>query len=251
MPGHTTGDAHRSTQARTFVVDDGSVSQVTAIRPLVDRPNTDPVRLGVIDGSPKKKKVLAAAAGSVLLVGGAIAGVVAYQEAYSSNRDPIPVPVLETQTNATSEAPSAAASVDSTTESGSGTNAAVSEPAKPETAPVARKPEQAKRTTTTQTGLDDMDNLVDADDEVIVKGDEIHIGKVKIKDGKVYTPDGNVYEAEQTRRDQRVPGYPQPPPVKLTPEQMQRMTPEQRRKLNILRRRYPGMIPQTSPEDKP
>jgi serine/threonine protein kinase len=251
MPGHTTGDAK---QAKTFVVDDGGVSQVTAIRPLASRLDTDPGYSGVINGSPKKKKVLAAAAGVVLLVGASIAAVVAYQEVYSSDTvDPIPVRVIETQTAAVPDAvPEGGGETVSDSEASASSNAgAVAEPVRSETNPT-KKPEQAKRSATVGSDTD-IDELIGPDDEVIVRGDEIHVGKVKIqKDGKIIMPDGSVYESRQPPRNPRtpvVPGtHPEPPPIKLTAEQMRRLTPDQRRKLNVVRRRYPGMFPQPSPE---
>lgn len=252
MPGNTTGDAQRATQAKTFVVDDGGVSQVTSVRPLVRRVDTDPVQPDSANGRTSKKKVLAAVAGSVLLVCAGIAGVLAYQEMYDT-ADPIPVPVIETQSAAIADAPAASASTDIGSEATAITNVAVTAAdAKPDTA-AAKKPDPVR--TTTSQNRSDVDNLIGPDDEVIIKGDEIHVGKVKIKDGKVYTPDGNVYEAERRPRRPNAQGThvepPKAPPIRMTPEQIRRLTPEQRQKLTIFRKRYPDMFPKPSPEPKP
>jgi serine/threonine protein kinase len=251
MPGVTTGDAQRSTQAKTFVVDD-NLSQVTSIRPLAQRSNTDPDPMLAANGGSKKKKVLAAVAGSVLLVGAGIAGVLAYQEVYDRRPvDPIPVPVTETQTAVTADAPVATAAADAPS-SGEGSAVANAVAADPVKAEAAKKPDQVKKTID-QTAVDP-DEFVGPDDEVIINGDEIRVGKVTIKDGRVYTPDGKVYEAERVQRTPRTPTtpgmepHPKPPPIKLTPEQMKRLTPEQRRKLTIMRRQFPGMFPVPTPE---
>src|SRR5690606_13035843 len=109
----------------------------------------------------------------------------------------------------------------------------------------AKRPEQPMRTTAAVAAENDIEDLVGPDDEVIVKGDEIHVGKMKIKDGKLIMPDGSVYEQRRTPETPMTPGVrPVPPPqITLTPEQLQSLTPEQRRKLNIIRRRYPAMFP--------
>jgi serine/threonine protein kinase len=258
MPGVTTGGSHHSTQGKTFVVDD-NLSQVTSIRPLAGRRDTDPGYSGVVNGSSKKKKILAAVAGSVLLVGVGIAGVVAYQEAYEGRRDrtnPIPVPVVETQ-NTVSSDPQPASAVANSASGSEGTAVANSSaPAEPVRAETARKPEPAKKSN--DQAAADIEDLVGPDDEVIVNGDEIRVGKVTIKDGRVYTPDGKVYEAERVQRTARTPTTPgmepirpKPPEIKLTPEQMKRLTPEQRRKLTIMRRQFPGMFPQPTPQPNP
>lgn len=252
MPGVTTGDAHRSTQAKTFVVDE-NLSQVTAVRPLAGRIDTDPGYSGVINGSSRKKKVLAAVAGSILLVGVGIAGVVAYQEVYERRTpDPIPLPVAETQTSVATEPPAATAVADAPAGSEGTAVANAADPAQPAKVDTVRKPDQVKKTT--DQNVSDLDELVGPDDEVIVNGDEIRVGKVTIKDGRVYTPDGKVYEAERVPRSPRTPTTPgmdgprpKPPEIKLTPEQMKRLTPEQRRKLTIMRRQFPGMFPVPTP----
>jgi hypothetical protein len=256
MPGVTTGDARRSTQAKTFVVDE-NLSQVTAIRPLVQRADTDPGSPIAANRSSKKKKVLAAVAGSIVLVGAGIAGVLAYQEVYERPRvDPIPVPVAETQTSVNTDVPGATAVADAPAGSEGTAVANSAAPAEPIKAETARKPDPVRKTNGQNASIDE--DLVGPDDEVIVKGDEIRVGKVTIKDGRVYTADGRVYEAERVQRTARTPTTPgmdpippKPPAIKLTPEQMKHLTPEQRRKLAIMRRQFPGMFPQPTPETKP
>jgi serine/threonine protein kinase len=256
MPGVTTGDARRSTQAKTFVVDE-NLSQVTAIRPLVQRADTDPGSATAANGGSTKKKVLFAVAGSVLLVGAGIAGVLAYQEVYDRPRvDPIPVPVAETQTAVATDVPAATAVAD-VPSGGEGTAVAnASVPVDTIKSETAKKADPVRKTN--DQNASNLEDLVGPDDEVIVKGDEIRVGKVTIKDGRVYTADGRVYEAERVQRTGRTPTTPgmdpippKPPEIKLTPEQVKRLTPEQRRKLAIMRRQFPGMFPQPTPEPKP
>ncbi len=246
MPGATMR-GQRPTDGQTNVVDEG-LSQMTAIRPLAQK-NTGSISEGVLDrGRTKRRGVLAIAAGLLVLVGAGIAGVFAYQEMSHVERpaEPVPVPVLETQTAAAiAEAPDPTA------------NTSVPEPVaveasaantsdttrKSESAPVVKRVEQAKKATTNDTDAD-LENLVGPDDEVIMKGDEIRVGKIRIKDGKVYMPDGTVHVAPVTPR---TPGFRPPPPVRLTEEQIRRLSAEERRKLRIFRERYPGTISQPSP----
>lgn len=254
MPGATMRGAARTTGGETNVVDEG-LSQVTSIRPLVQK-GTEQVSQGVLQpGKTKKRAFMAAAAGLLVVVGACIAGVVAYQEMRQTEAaaDPIPVPVLDTQPAANASAaaaPNAAESVaeveQPSAEAAAG-NTAVSQPKSDVPAAVKKTAEQAKRTSPAEDEMV-MDNLVSPDDEVIFKGDEIHVGKVKIKDGKVYTPDGKVYQSPKTPPVAGVrPPHPQPPPIRLSEEQMRRLTPDQRRKLTILRQRYPDSFPKPTP----
>ena len=248
MPGATMRGP-RPTIGQTNVVDDG-ISQVTAVRPLAQK-NTAYISQGVLDpGRSKKRAVLAVAAGLFMLVGAGIAGVVAYQEfSHQSDAvvDPIPVPVIETQTTTVvAEAPAAnAAEAEQPLAEAGAANAAVAQ-SKPETSSSVKKTgDQAKRPEQAANDEMDMDNLVGPDDEVIVKGDEIHVGKVTIKNGKVYMPDGTVYDAPKTPQ---TPGiHPKPPPIRFTEEQLRRLTPEQRRKLRMIRQRYPESFPRPTP----
>ncbi|MEO5857711.1 MAG: serine/threonine-protein kinase [Pyrinomonadaceae bacterium] len=245
MPGATMR-GQRPTDGQTNIVDDG-LSQVTAIRPLAQK-NTAHISQGVLDrGRTKKRAVLAGAAGLLVLVGAGIAGVVAYQEMVQSEAatDPIPVPVIETQSaTAISEAPAQAANLPEP--------AALEAPAanttpamtKTEPAPVTKRTDQAKKVTHSDPEAD-IENLVGPDDEVVVKGDAIYVGKIKIKDGKVHMPDGTVYDAPKTPRTAGV--QPPMPPVRLSEEQMRKLTPEERRKLRIVRNRFPGTFPQPTP----
>jgi serine/threonine protein kinase len=245
MPGATMR-GQRPTDGQTNLVDEG-LSQVTAVRPLAER-RTGAISQGVLDPRRTKKRgALAVAAGLLVLVGAGIAGVVAYQEMSDAERraDPIPVPVTQTQAaTAVAEAPSPAANTSAPEPAAVEALAAntAAGQTKPDPAP-ARKPDQAKKVTAAA-AEDDFENLVGPDDEVIMKGDEIHVGKVRIKDGKVYMPDGTVHVAPKTPL---TPGVRPPPPVRLTEEQIRRLTPEQRRKLRIIRERFPGTIAQPSP----
>ncbi|MDI1242718.1 MAG: serine/threonine-protein kinase [bacterium] len=246
MPGATMGGQHRPPDGQTNLVDEG-LSQVTAVRPIVQK-NTGNISQGLLgSGSAKKRGVLALAAGLLVLVGAGIAGVVAYQEMSQadSSRDPIPIPVVETQSAAVAEAPGSPANEsvpESAAVEGSAANASAAA-ARPESAPVVKKVEQPKKATINDLEAD-FENLVSPDDEVIMKGDEIQVGKIRIKDGKVYMPDGTVHVAPRTPQ---TPGVRPPPPVRLTEEQIRRLTPEQRRKLRIIRERFPGTIAQPTP----
>jgi len=251
MPGATVRGL-RQTDGHTNIVDNG-VSQVTAVRPLAQK-NTAHISQGVFDrGRSKKRAVLAIAAGLLVLVGAGIAGVVAYQEMSHTERavDPIPVPVVETQTaTAVADAPAPPANAAETEQvvsaeaaAANASNVTAAQP-KPDPASSVKKTDQARRSATVANPEPDMDNLVGPDDEVIVKGDEIHVGKVKIKDGKVYMPDGKVYQAPKTPP---APGVHPVPPIRLTEEQMRRLTPDQRRKLTILRGRIPNTFPKPTP----
>lgn len=256
MPGATMR-GQRQSDGQTNIVEDGQ-SQVTAVRPLVQR-NTGGVSQGVmVTGSPKKRAVLAIAAGLFLLIGAGIAGVIAYQElsprdaAVDPNTNPSAAPDTPA-TSAVAEAPGQAAAANvSEAEQPSGEGAAVNAVAttRSDASAVKKTADQAKRTTQSN-GEMDMDNLVGPDDEVVIKGDEIHVGKVRIKDGKVYLPDGTVHQAPPTPQNPRNPGAARPPempPIRLTEEQMRRLTPDQRRKLNMLRReRFPNNFPRPTP----
>jgi serine/threonine protein kinase len=245
MPGATMR-GQRPTDGQTNVVDEG-LSQVTAVRPLVQK-NTGSISQGVLDPGTKRHKVLAVAAGLLVLVGAGIAGVVAYQEMSQTEAatDRIPVPVAETQTaSAVAEAPAQAANTsvpDQATEA-SASNVAVQPKSEPAT--VAKKPDQAKKPAANDLEAE-IENLVGPDDEVVVKGDALYVGKIKIQNGKVYMPDGTVHDAPRTPRQ---PGVKPPiPPVRLTEEQMRNLTPEQRRKLRIMRERFPGTFSQPTPD---
>jgi len=246
MPG-TTMRGPRPTNGETNLADDG-LSQVTAVRPLAQR-NTAHVSQGVMNpGRPKKRVVLAIAAGLLVLVGAGIAGVAAYNEMSHKEAaaDPIPVPATETQaTTAVAEAPGAAANAASETSVVEASAANATEvQTKTDPAPVVKKTDQAKKASTADMEAD-IENLVGPDDEVVVKGDALYVGKIKIKDGKVYMPDGTVYDAPKTSRQ---PGVKPPiPPVRLTEEQIRNMTPEQRRKLRIMRERFPGTFSHPTP----
>ncbi len=240
----------RSTNGTTNVVDEGH-SQLTAVRPLVQR-NTGQISQGVLDpGRTRKRAVLAIAAGLLLLVGAGIAGVAAYQELSQPEAasEPNPAPVAESPSgSAAAEAPAQSAEPSGTEAAAadaSGADPATAQ-AKPEAAPaVKRTGDQAKRSEPTANEAD-IENLVGPDDEVVVKGDEIHVGKVRIKDGKVYMPDGTVHEAPPRPRNPNVRPPPKPQ-VRLTEEQIRRLTPEQRRKLRIMRERYPDTFSQPTP----
>lgn len=246
MPGATIR-GQRATDGHTNLVDEG-LSQVTAVRPLMQK-NTGSISQGVLASGTKRRKVLAVAAGLLVLVGAGIAGVVAYQEMSQTETvaDPIPVPVAETQSaSAVAEAPGSAVNASVPEPAGAEASAAntVATVPKADQAPVVKKADQAKKASVTDPGTN-IENLVGPDDEVIMKGDAIYVGKIKIQNGKVYMPDGTVHDAPATPRQ---PGVKPPiPPVRLTEEQIRNLTPEQRRKLRIMRERFPGTFSPPTP----
>ncbi len=249
MPGATIR-GQRATDGQTNVVDEG-LSQVTAVRPLLQK-NTGSISQGVLASGTKRRKVLAGAAGLLVLVGAGIAGVVAYQEMSQAEAvaDPIPVLVTETQTaSAVAEAPGSAVNASVPEPAGAEASAAnaVATAPKADQAPVVKKADQGKKASVIDPGTD-IENLVGPDDEVIMKGDAIYVGKIKIQNGKIYMPDGTVHDAPKTPR---TPGVQPPPPVRLTEEQMRRLTPEQRRKMRIIRERFPGTFSQPTPNPNP
>jgi len=249
MPGATMR-GQRVTDGQTNVVDEG-LSQVTAVRPLVQK-NTGSISQGALSPGTKRRKVFAVAAGLLVLVGAGIAGVVAYQEMSHAEvvPDPIPVPVAETQTStAVAEAPGSAVNASLPEPAGAEASAAnaVAVAPKADTPSVAKKADQAKKASVTDPGAD-IDNLIGPDDEVVMKGDTIYVGKIKIQNGKIYMPDGTIHNAPKTPP---TPGVQPPPQVRLTEEQIRRLTPEQRRKMRIIRERFPGTFSQPTPNPNP
>ena len=84
---------------------------------------------------------------------------------------------------------------------------------------------------------------VDPDDgeRVVVKKDSIVVGDMKVQGGKVYMPDGKVYQVERTPGTSVQPGkYPAPA---VPPMDIRRLTPDQRRKLRMLREKFPQAFP--------
>ncbi len=238
----------RSTNGETNVVDE-RLSQVTALRPLVQK-NTGPVSQGVLDkGRSKKRAALAVAAGLILLVGAGIAGGIAYSEMSRSESIAEPRPISEPETpvvSTVSEAPAQSAEPEGTEAAAAASAANTTTQSKSDAATTTKKSgDQAKRSAASENEAD-IENLVGPDDEVIVKGDEIQVGKVRIKDGKVYMPDGTVHESPQRPKNPNVRPPPRPQ-VRLSEEQIRRLTPEQRRKLRIMRERYPETFPQPTP----
>ena len=250
MPGATMR-GQRATDGQTNVVDEG-LSQVTAVRPLVQR-NTGRISQGVLVPGTKRRKILAVAAGLLMLVGAGIAGMVAYQEMSHSETvvDPIPMPVAETQAStAVAESPGSAANTPLAQPAGAEASAAnaVAVAPKVDQVPVPKKADQARKAAVSDPGTD-IENLVGPDDEVVMKGDTLYVGKIKIQDGKVYMPDGTVHDAP---KKPRIPGVQPPvPPVRLTEEQFRQLTPDQRRKLRMIRERFPGTFSQPTPNPYP
>jgi hypothetical protein len=188
-----------------------------------------------------------------MLVGAGIAGMVAYQEMSHSETvvDPIPMPVAETQAStAVAESPGSAANTPLAQPAGAEASAAnaVAVAPKVDQVPVPKKADQARKAAVSDPGTD-IENLVGPDDEVVMKGDTLYVGKIKIQDGKVYMPDGTVHDAP---KKPRIPGVQPPvPPVRLTEEQLRQLTPDQRRKLRMIRERFPGTFSQPTPNPYP
>jgi serine/threonine protein kinase len=248
MPGRTMGGPLRATNAKTFVDDEG-LSHVTAIRPLVQKADTSPDGFAGDGNGKPRRKVLAAGAGALVLIGATIAGVLGYQSAFDdhvSDRDPIPVQVVDTQSSTASEAPAANDEVPALADvaaTAANSNVLAQQP-RTETPPAPKRSEQAR--TSKPAANDDSETDVDPDEAVVFKGDDIYVGNMKMKDGKIYMPDGSVYV---TPKSPKPPGV-HIPPIRLTEEQMQQMTPEQRRKLRAIRQSFPGAFPAITPKPK-
>jgi hypothetical protein len=81
-------------------------------------------------------------------------------------------------------------------------------------------------------------NAADSDEKVVVNGDSIWVGNVLVNKGRVVTP-GQGFDFNMQPPNVRIPNVPIDPRY---------VTPEQRRKLRLLRQRYPGTaVPQPSP----
>ena len=247
MPGRTMGEPLRATNAKTFVVDEG-LSQLTAIKPLVQKADTSANRFDGQESGRPRKKVFAVGASALILVGATIAGVLGYQSAFEEpvrSADPIPVQVVETQNGPILDIPPADEDVqdleDIAVESAANSNVAAQQP-RAETPSSPKRSEQAKAAKASSDNDPDVND--DDGDNVVFKGEDIYVGNLKVKEGRIYMPDGSVYVTPKTPK---IPGV-HIPPVRLSEEQMRQMTPEQRRKLRAVRERFPGAFPMVTPK---
>ena len=86
-------------------------------------------------------------------------------------------------------------------------------------------------------------------EKVVIKKDSIHVGDMKIQNGKVFMPDGKVYQMDKTPVTPMQPGARVEP--RMPPINMQRLTPEQRRKLRLLKEKFPEAFPGPVPPPSP
>lgn len=243
LPGLTVNDGRRPTQAKTEVIS-GQLSEVTSIRPLANRPDTGREKMSLPnDGSRNRRRFAAAVVAAVfLLVGSVLAGVFVYKPALFGIRDKessitdLPVPAVQ-------DTPGAEPDTNSpVTESGA---AAASDSVVTETEQATRRSETVK-TAKSEPKSKPSENDIDIDGPVIVDGDDIRVGNMQIKKGKIIMPDGTVYDEHTGARV--YPNRP-PPPVVGQPD-LRQLTPQQRRKLRLLRERYPNAYPVPSPRGK-
>ena len=191
---------------------------------------------------------MAASAIAFLLLGSAAGGAYIYRDSLFGET-PTPLPLVEdpmppqeplAAPQAQQEAASAAAS--------NSANAAGEPPASQtaETATARRPTAAPKAKADTNSGTGEF-VWVDPEDgeKIVIKNDSIHVGNMKVQGGKVFMPDGKVYQVERTPQTPVQPGTrpnPQVPPIDL-----RRLTPEQRRKLRMLRERFPEAFPKPAP----
>lgn len=234
LPGVTVNEGLRATDAMTEVLPDNT-SQVTALRPFLSGRETDG-SAGQNGRSPqtrtKRAAAIAAAAGSLVLL--AVIGAGAYMLDGQLLWGPATeVPVVE--------APETPAAVSEIQNEGSVSVSSAESGTEPVTAEAAsKKTESAKpdKTGKSDPASDSNVNVDLGDDKIVVEGDKITIGNVTVKDGKVIFPDGSVIDGVEPPTNRTHPVPPVIPNVDL-----RRLTPEQRRKLRLLRERYPGAFP--------
>lgn len=240
MPGVTVNEGLRPTQAKTEVIS-GQMSQVTAIRPLVNRHGTDGI--GSVSEHRGSRKMFAAAGlvGVLLLVGSIVGGILSYDPSILGIDTSEPVitdlPVEPKQEAAVVETNSNTAAA----ESGAAAMSVTPDEPKPEAGQTAKRSETVK---TAKTNPKTDPDEIDIDGPVVVDGENMRIGNMQIRKGKVIMPDGTVYD-ESTGVRVSPPDHPVPPNV--TEPDLRRLTPEQRRKLRLLRQRYPGSYPVPTP----
>ena len=264
MPGATFNEGDRATHAKTELLPE-HLSQVTAIRPLAGGRQTGDVAPWDSQSSvPKSKKKAAASASALalLLIGGAAGGAYVYRDSLFGET-PAPMPVAENP-----EAPQAPPAESLKQQEQQQDQAAVAnaetpasvEPgaAQPVDAATATAPRKVDTQRKPKTGAEANPNpdpeefvFVDPEDgeKVVIKKDSIHVGDMKVQGGKVFMPDGKVYQMGKT------PVTPVQPGVysgsRVPPIDMRRLTPEQRRKLRMLREKFPEAFPAPVPPPSP
>ena len=246
MPGATFHEGDRATHAKTQLLPD-HVSQVTAVRPLADgRQTGDDISFSSLSVDEKPgKKFAAAAAILLLLLGSAAGGAYVYRDSLFGET-PAPLPVAENPLPPQDPAPVSEIPQDQAASAAEPSpQPADSNTTLPAEAPAAAKrpnPQQKPKAGTNAETGPDPDEFVFVDPEdgerVVIKKDGIHVGDMKLQGGKVYMPDGKVYQMEKTPVTPMQPGVRQVPPIDI-----RRLTPEQRRKLRLLRERYPEAFP--------
>lgn len=247
MPGATQNEGLRATHAKTEVYPE-NLSQVTAVRPMAVASSTgESYRLSsnTSQGRRSKKVALVAAAAVFLFLGSAAAGAFVFRDALFGTK-PVEIPPvaepIATQPKTLDAQPAdqqqtAAEQKGSASNAASGGTTADTVPKKTETA-------KASKSSDANTSVDVNDPDLGLNDEnITIKGDKIYMGNVRVENGKVYLPDGRIIPMNRTPR---VPNVEPPDPTfpNIDPRSL---TPEQRRKLRILRERYPNGFPTPKP----
>lgn len=241
LPGATFNDDLRATQARTEVLPE-YLSQVTAIRPVAIAQVTDEsVRVaGNTLGRPARKWAIAAAIVLMLVIGSAATGAYFYKQTLSAT-PMVDIPPVEEPNSAISDLPAESNSTSGVPESSASealsANVATDAPLKKPDVAKTKKNEPSSDGTRTDGDGDD-----DDDEKVVIDGENIYVGNMKVEKDRVIMPDGRIYRKGQT------PGTPHVQPPVFPNIDMRRLTPEQRRKLRILRQRYPESFPAPSPK---
>ena len=250
MPGATRNEGDRATHAKTEVLPDYA-SQVTAIRPLAGNRQTDEIVSGA-PHAPGKKRFAMAASGLVLLIlGSAVGGAYIYSDSMFGHtptvlplvEDPMPPqspPVLEQ----TQQDQDGAAIADAESSAAESESAAA---AQPSDGAVARRPTAAPKAKPEADPDPEEFVFVDPEDgeKVVIKKDSISVGDMKVQGGKVFMPDGKVYQVEKAPQTPVQPGA--HPGQSVPPIDLRRLTPDQRRKLRMLRERFPEAFPKPVP----
>lgn len=248
MPAATHPGGDRATQAKTEILPE-YISQITDVRPVAGARQTGEVnsRDPQAPGPRSKKKVAAAASVlGLLLIGGAAGGAYVYQDAIFGVT---PAALPEVEVPEPPQVPPAAP----LNESEQAASANVEVPTGPEpasqneTAP-AQKKSDPQRKVKSEANTDPQEFVyVDPQDgeRIVIKKDSIQVGDMKVQGGKVYMPDGRVYQVEKTPITPPQPGtHPVP---RVPPIDMRKLTPEQRRKLRLMRERFPDAFPAPIP----
>lgn len=211
--------AGRATQAQTEILSDGSLSQVTRIRPLAAAPTATG------NGRSPFKMTAAVAAAGLLLLGCAVAGVLFYGPALMGK------PVTAEENNLVAE-PVGLANTANVIDNSAGSSAAVPAPeagSDHAAAPDTQKKDVTKSTAKTEAKSGEELNI---DDQVVVNSDEVRVGNMRITKGKIILPDGTTHNLDQ---DVDVPNPPDVP--ELSEDARRHLTPDQLKQLRALRQR--------------